>query len=145
MSDSAVHSNSTVTPEYLREIDDSVHAKVMGLEASPCEVCGVTHHSIIPQYSTNPAAAKQVREKLNSIGWNVCIVSRARHDQYGNPPFRGSASVGHFSYVLGDERRKAGLSDWTEEIYATSEELATCLCALKAVGVDISELERLAR
>lgn len=76
----------------------------------------------------NPVEAKQVRQKLMSLGWDVQIISRS-----GGERFDARVHVGNYSYELHDARIAAKLPDYME-IETQSEELATCLIALIAIG-----------
>jgi hypothetical protein len=118
----------TVTPEYLSQIDRLVAEKVMGfVNLSDWQGIGIVHQpdassparEIVPQYSSNPAAAKQVREKLKERGLGT------RLDISPNGGYWATV----WSFKADDDEY------WLRQ--GATEELAQCLAALKAVGVEL--------
>lgn len=119
-----------------RELDSLVAEKVMGWQQpnhlghadicaswGPSKMCTCDGELRWPPYSTSIAAAWQVVEKLESIGFDfMCGISKRGR------PFQNSAS-----FRLGDKEEP---SYKNVEVWETMP-LAICLAALKAVGYEV--------
>lgn len=81
---------------------------------------GCQHVAIIPRYSTDPAACKQLRDRMRELGWSYTIKTFLLWD---DP---------HFECVF------YGLRLGLEESVGTSEETAVAIAALAALGIKVA-------
>lgn len=82
------------------------------------------------RFSTDLAAAFLAVEKMHEMGAHVEI-----SNAFGEPSERWGCFIAH------EMDNMAGQCDWGGQAYAETAPLAISLAALKAVGVDTSELE----
>ena len=120
----------TPTPEQLRKIDAVIAEKVMGwdvIENSDWLIGrprgnGTTEY--VPRFTTDPAASKQVREKLAER----FTILRLTHTP--------NAFTTKFIFEVGQYGVKRGRI----RCDAATEELAVALCALQSIGIEVAEI-----
>ena len=122
-----------------REIDALVAEKVMGLQGVTNRLLGLGVFRLeygagdtdekVPAYSTDPAASKQLRDKMLELGWSYQI-------GYGKTNIESSAG---WKITRGFECRLVNMEADVTRVSATAdtEELAVALAALEAVGVEV--------
>ena len=120
----------TPTPEQLRKIDAVIAEKVMGwdvIENSDWLIGRPRGHGTteyVPRFTTDPAASKQVREKL-AERWTILKLTLCPNAYTTKIMFE----VGMYGH------RRERFREFAE-----TEELAVCLCALKSIGVEVAEI-----
>ena len=129
----------TPTPEQLRKIDAVIAEKVMGARIVADErnyrgcyeeydppLSGNVKWRDLLHYTTDPAASKQVREKLAEQGFGYQL-------QRGLESYEDGTFMA-FIWRLNVSHRE------THRAYADTEELAVALCALKSIGIEVAEI-----
>ena len=113
-----------------REIDALIAEKVMGLNPSQDAddyweyLNAEKQWRDVPEFSTDSAASKQLRDKMRADGWGYRIVSHALLE-----PLSYSCS-----FIAPTD------SSFGKVVWADTEEMAVALAALKATGVEVEAM-----